>query len=901
MEKIRILHIEDFPADAELIQSKLLEESTIYEFKTVDNKENFLKGLDEYKPDLVISDFSLPGINGKEVIKIVKKINTELPVIIVTGTLDEETAVELMKAGAADYVLKENLTRLSSAINNSLQKKIIEEKRALAEKQMLMANERMQYLLFSTSAIIYSIKTNTDYEFSFLSENIYQMMHYKANDILATKHFWLNNIHPEDRERIQDESKIVMELNRVTHEYRFRRKDDSYIWLRDEKKLIRDLNDEPLEIIGNIINITDYKMTEHDLQESEELYRSVVSSMAEGIVVRGADGKIRTHNKRAEEILGLSGEQMVGNKAVHPDWKTLREDGTYYSFKEHPPMVTLQTGMPTLNAVMGILKPDKSLTWISINSQPMGENSGKPLAVVSSFNDITQIKLAQEELKKSEERYRSFFENDISGVYVTTVDGEILDCNPSFIRILGFESIKDAKAKNAYELYSNPKERDEIIAQVKQNKHLQDHEVEMFHKDGSSVFCIQNLFGIFDSENQLQLLRGYLYDITERKQLEEQLRQSQKLEGVGQLAGGIAHDFNNILTVINGYSELLIPKLSMDKALQKIVNEIKTAGERAASLTAQLLAFSRHQVTKPQIININKALESINKMLNRLIGENIEIKSSLNKEIYSVKIDPGQFDQIIINLVVNARDAMPDGGRLTIETKNIYLDESYSKQHVSVNPGDYVLLSISDTGEGMNEETRQRIFEPFFTTKELGKGTGLGLATVYGIVKQVGGNIWVYSESHQGTTFKIFFPAIKGEAPIGKVLQKAADSLNGSETILIVEDDPAVRELTCGFLESYGYDVLESRDVDHAIEIAKTSGVTIHLLITDVIMPKMSGRQLANEIQLLLPQIKVLFVTGYADNSIIHHGILDEGVNLLTKPFSPNDLANSVRKILNDV
>lgn len=1024
--KIRILHLEDDSTDAELIRDKLKKEPLEFEFKTVITKNEFVEQLNEFIPDLVLSDYKLPDINGKIAIDIVKESKPEIPVIIVTGTLDEETAVDLMKTGAADYVLKENLTRLIPAVHGVLEKKRLQQEKAHAEKQMLIANERMQYLLFSTSALIYSAKAEGNYLFTFMSENVYQMTRFLTKEVLVVPGFWADHIHPEDRRRVLEESEIVFEQGRLIHEYRFQRKDKSYIWLRDEKKLIRDPSDEPLEIIGHIVNITERKKAEMDLQRSEDLYRSVVTSMAEGVIVQDADGSIRAFNKRAEDILGLSREQMTGRTFNDNRWQAVHEDGTPFPGETHPAMVTLRTGKPCSNVIMGVHKPDGSLIWISINSQPIFETSKiKPSAVVISFNeitdrfiaekslknsekrfrtvfndaaigmaivdlkgrplrvnpalekmlgyngdelakmifadftheddidkdcklfkqltagkidnyfmekryikkdgtivwgglavsvikdtdgkilyavgmveDITRKKIAEENLKRSEERYRKYFINDISGIYLSTPEGEIIDCNPSFIQIFGFESLEDVKTTSAYDLYPSTSDRDKIIKLIKERGQLINFEVEFCRIDGNRLYCIQNVFGIFDADGKLIQLMGYLFDITERKQLEEQLVQSQKLEGIGKLAGGIAHDFNNLLTVINGYADLLSSQLKDNDSFKKAVSQIKFAGERAAALTDQLLAFSRRKIINPKIINLNDSIKNIEKMINRLIGENIQIKCILNDDLGNIKVDPGQMDQIMINMVVNARDAMPNGGKITIETKNTHLNEEYTNHHIAVVPGDYVLLAISDTGHGMDEKTKSRIFEPFFTTKESGRGTGLGLSTVYGIVKQAGGNIWVYSERGKGTTFKIYLPVSKDTVSVSKEKSVSAKFFKGSETVLVVEDDIAVRELTCNFLTNYGYNVIEAKHVDHAIELAQRTEKPLHLLITDVVMPKLSGRQLSDKLIELHPDLKVLYVTGYTDNAIVHHGILDDGVNLLSKPFSPINLAKKVREVL---
>ncbi len=388
-------------------------------------------------------------------------------------------------------------------------------------------------------------------------------------------------------------------------------------------------------------------------------------------------------------------------------------------------------------------------------------------------------------------------------------------------------------------------------------------------------------------------------EINGRKRMEEQFRQAQKLESVGRLAGGVAHDFNNLLTTIIGYSELISAEKDLDDTTKEGVQEIRNAGVRAAALTQQLLAFSRKQVLQPRVIDLNSLITKLGKMLRRLIGEDIDLITELDSNLGHIKADPGQVEQVIMNLVVNARDAMPDGGRIIIETQGLYLDESYHQQHPQVTPGDYVLLAVSDTGHGMDEETRNHIFEPFYTTKGVGEGTGLGLSTVYGIVKQSGGFIWVYSEPEQGTTFKIYLPRLTATKKQQESLSEKQDPVGGAETVLLVEDEESLRKLASKILKKHGYCVIEATDGRNALEIVnKKDHPEIDLLVTDVIMPKMGGKELSEKLFEEYPELKVLYICGYTDNAIAHHGVLDEGVSLLQKPFSPQSLAEKVREAL---
>jgi two-component system, cell cycle sensor histidine kinase and response regulator CckA len=403
----------------------------------------------------------------------------------------------------------------------------------------------------------------------------------------------------------------------------------------------------------------------------------------------------------------------------------------------------------------------------------------------------------------------------------------------------------------------------------------------------------------FDLHGELLGLIVISVDITERKKLEEQLRQTQKMEAIGTLSGGIAHDFNNLLTVIKGYSGLVLAS-SKGGEVYALVDHIDQAADRAASLTRQLLAYSRRQVLQPKVINLNALVVNLDKMLQRLIGEDINMKTIIDSGLGAVKADPGQIEQVIMNLAANARDAMPKGGRLTIETGHVDLDEDYTSGHPGVAPGPYVMLAVSDTGMGMDAKTRAKIFEPFFTTKQIGRGTGLGLSTVYGIIKQSQGSIEVYSEPGQGTTFKIYLPRVEA---VTEKLQKPAVKparINGVETILLAEDDWHVRELANAILTACGYTVLVADSSTEVIANCERYVGVIHLLLTDVVMPGMGGREVATQVMARKPGIKVLYMSGHTTNAIVHHGVLDPGTFFLQKPFTPDSLANKVRQVLDN-
>jgi PAS domain S-box-containing protein len=512
-------------------------------------------------------------------------------------------------------------------------------------------------------------------------------------------------------------------------------------------------------------------------------------------------------------------------------------------------------------------------------------------------SDIAEREKIGKALRQSEIRYRSLFERNKAGVFRSTLDGRFLDCNDAFAQMFGYMRHELLKLP-AHVLYQGGKEeRDERRVTMQAATVETDLEMCYRHKDGSPVWVIQNV-SLSKEQDGTEVAEGTLVDITDRHDLEEKLRQSQKMEAVGRLAGGVAHDFNNLLTVIEGYCRLLTDRLQQNPEACDQVKRIEDAAEKAASLTRQLLAFSRKQVLQPKVINITGLVSNLDKLLRRLIGEDIELMTRTAPDLGLVKADPSQLEQVIMNLAINARDAMPDGGRLTLETANVKLDSGYAVEHPGVIPGDYVMLAVSDNGSGMTPGTKARIFEPFFTTKEMGRGTGLGLSMVYGIVSQSGGHIWVYSEIGHGTTFKIYLPRTEAGAASPPLEQEAVSTLHGTETILLVEDDAQLRDLVRTILTANGYSVLAPLDAEAIRSMTENSAAKINLLLTDVVMPGINGRELARQFVSRNPEIKVLYMSGYTENAIVHHGVLDESVHFLQKPFTPSALTTKVREVL---
>jgi PAS domain S-box-containing protein len=540
--------------------------------------------------------------------------------------------------------------------------------------------------------------------------------------------------------------------------------------------------------------------------------------------------------------------------------------------------------------------------WLEINATRI-QWEGRP-ATLNFLSDVTERVQMEEEIRRKEEYFRSLIENSTDVIFILDKMGIIKYTSPSSSKVLGYppEELLEGRGLR----YIHPDDASSVRGVIQrvtdEPSTTLGMEFRFRHRDGSWRMMegfARNLLHVPSIQGIVVNVR----DITEQRaaeqeidSLQEQFRQSQKMEAIGRLAGGIAHDFNNLLSIIQGYSDLSLLSLEQGDPLRENIEQIQRASRKAADLTRKLLAFSRRQVMEMRVLDLNLLLKNLEKMLRRLIGEDIELSILQGEGLGRVKADPGQLEQVILNLVVNARDAMPSGGKLTIETANVKLDEAYARAHIAVKSGDYVLLSISDTGEGMTPEIRERIFEPFFTTKQ--KGTGLGLSTVYGIVKQSGGNIWVYSEPGRGTSFKIYLPRV--DEPLEETREVIGEENlpKGNETVLVVEDEEEVRKIAMEILRRQGYKVLEAPQGGDAFLICEKYDGPIHLMLTDVVMPRMDGIELAQRLLSMRPEMRVIYMSGYADNAIHRHGFFEEGVDYIQKPFTVSGLARKVREVL---
>ena len=528
-----------------------------------------------------------------------------------------------------------------------------------------------------------------------------------------------------------------------------------------------------------------------------------------------------------------------------------------------------------------------------------GERDKEVLTFVSQqLASAIDHKRHEEALRQSESRYRSLVQSAVYGIYRSSVDGRFLDVNPALIHMLGYDSADEVvKLDPQREVFVEPAEHERLLQEFQRTGCLDSAEVRWKRKDGSVITVRLSGRAATELDEADQALEIIAEDITERRALEDQFRQAQKMEAVGRLAGGVAHDFNNLLMVVSGYTEVLMEALDQNDPLLVKVQAIQQAADRATTLTRQLLAFSRKQLLELKVVDVNSIVADMERLLRPLIGENIDLTTKLTPNVGHTRADAGQLEQVIMNLVVNAKDAMPDGGRILIQTSEADPDTA-RREHSLIEPGTYILLSVSDTGAGMDRETQSRIFEPFFTTKEKGKGTGLGLSTVYGIVKQGGGYIFAQSEPGCGTTFRIYLPRVADPADSPRVDKHAQAAAGGSETVLLVEDEESVRELVRETLKTRGYRVIEASDGIAGMRVSEEYQGNIEILITDVVMPGMSGRELAKRVAAARPNIRVLYLSGYTEDAIIHEGALEPGTGFLQKPFTLQVLARKVRKVL---
>jgi PAS domain S-box-containing protein len=636
-------------------------------------------------------------------------------------------------------------------------------------------------------------------------------------------------------------------------------------------------------------DITARKTAEEALRKANE-----TSVYASPIPIIAADTKshVTIWNPAAEKLFGWSEKEVIGRPIpIVPQYETATVAALHRR---------LMAGETLTGVEVHRQKRDGSSVAVSLSATPLWDASNKVRGIIGFLTDITERKRAEEALRAAEEKYRGIFENALEGVYQSTPDGKYVSANPALARMFGFDSpqeLTDTRNDITNQEYVTPQSRADFVRELENRGVVRNFEYQAYRRDGKAIWVSANAHAVRDTEGRILYFEGTVQDITQSRELEQQLRQMQKIEAVGRLAGGVAHDFNNILMAISSYADLLYGKTPESDARRRYIDEISKATDRAASLTQGLLAFSRKQVISPKVLDLNALIAAQTEMLKRLIPENIELRFMPGDALGRVRVDPGQVEQIVMNLVINARDATPNGGTILLETSNAELDQKDCGLQHPAQSGRYVMIAVSDSGCGMSAETQAHIFEPFFTTKEQGKGTGLGLAIVFGIVKQSGGYIFLHSEPDHGSTFKIYLPQV--EAADQTEDDESSDrSFRGNETILLVEDEDAVRESASEYLAENGYTVLKAKHGPDALKIADQHSRPIHLMLTDLIMPQMSGRELSERITSVHPETKVLFMSGYSNNLLSNEQILDPKHVLLQKPFRLSVLGKRITEIL---
>jgi two-component system, cell cycle sensor histidine kinase and response regulator CckA len=759
-KKLHLLLLEDCPSHAELMERELRKARIAFCSKRVETRQGFLEALQIFSPDLVLAGYCLPEFTGLEALRLLKQLGWAIPFILVTDVRFEETALEILKEGADDYILKWRPKRLPSAVLKALQKKELERKGNLAGQAL-----------------------------------------------------------------------------------------------------------------------------EQALRQSEERFRLLVESVKDyAIFMLDLDGHVASWNNGAEHIFGYLEREILG--------RSFSRLFTPEDIERGQPQQELRTALAEGRAgdERWQVRKDGTCFWASGVVTPLWDEAGTLRGFSKVARDITERRRAEQREQAAQQQVRHILESIGEGFFACDRQWRFTYVNQKAAELVR-RPREELLGKNVWEL--SP-EAVGGIAYTELHRAAAE-QVPVHFDDYSAPLKLWLETDAYPSPEGLSI---FVRDITERKHLEQQLRQSQKMEAIGKLAGGVAHDFNNLLTAILGYSELTLRQLEEHKPLVKNIEEVLKAGRRAMALTNQLLAFSRRQVLQPQLLDLNAVVRNMHRLLRRLIGEHIELVTVFGAGLGAVRADLIQFEQVLLNLAVNARDAMPEGGKLVIETANVELDQAYAHRHAEVSPGSYVLLAVSDTGHGIDKHQQSHIFEPFFTTKEVGKGTGLGLSTVYGIVKQSGGSISVCSEAGQGATFKVYLPRVKERVEAVEPVAVPAGATRGWETVLLVEDEEVVRNMVRDILTSHGYRVLEAQHGGEALELALQHPGRIDLLLTDVIMPQMGGRQLARRLASARPLLRVLYMSGYTDDSIVEQGVLEPGTSFLPKPFTVRELVRKLREVL---
>jgi len=893
-----LLAVDDKPDNLYIFRSLISEHLPDCKLVTATSAREGLAAALDGDFDGVLIDVQMPGIGGIDMCRMLKsnEKTAHVPVIMITAHgADAKLKAGALNAGADDFLTKpiDNI-ELMAKINVMLRIR-------RAEGELRDTNAHLEQLVAERTQALQHERNNLHGIFEAMADGVYVVN--QQYDIQYVNPVFQKDFGPCEGRKCYNyfhdrtgvcpwcKSEDVWAGKTVQWEWYSSRNGKTYDLLDTPIKLA-DGGKGKLEIFRDI---TARKQAEEEMREREVFIKTVMDNLPIGLAVNSVDPNVQFEymNDNFAKCYRTIREALASPDSF---WDAVYEDPGYREEIKNRVLDDCAGGDPEQMcwADIPITRKGEETTFINATNTPLPDTQ----LMISTVCDVTERKRVEDALHRSEQRFREFAELLPQVVCETDRDGNLTFVNNNAFHVFGYSGEDLQAGLNILEMIA-PEDRDRAVANIQRvmnDEGDSSKEYAMLKRDGATfpamVYSIPTM-----SDGQVVGLKCIVIDISEQRQLEAQLRQSQKLEAVGQLAGGVAHDFNNLLTGIIGYAQLLSAKAD-DKSMAADLDQITALGHRAANLTRQLLAFSRRQPMEPVVMNINQLVENTSKMLKRLIGEDIDLVFTPEKNLGQIRADPGQVEQVLMNLAVNARDAMPKGGKLTIETANVTLDQDYANEHQDTEPGPYVMLGVTDNGCGMDEKTRRRIFEPFFTTKDVGQGTGLGLSTAYGIVKQHKGNICVYSEPGKGTTFKVYLARVDGEAR--DLMAKKEDDVlpRGSETILLVEDEESVRDIAIRQLEELGYKVYNAHLPSSAEAFFEKHGDKITLLLTDVVLPECSGRRLYERLVKKDPSLKVLYMSGYTSNAIVHRGELDPGTPFMQKPFDQETIAEKVREAL---
>jgi two-component system cell cycle sensor histidine kinase/response regulator CckA len=881
--RLRVLIVEDNANDAELIIREATKAGFKFDWQRVETEAEFLAELVK-APDLILSDYSLPRFDGLRAVASVRERGLDTPFILVSGTLGEEAAVEAMRFGADDYLMKGNILRLGLAIHRALEGKRLRDERKHVEENLIRMNERFELATRAASLGIWDWDVPKNQ--LVWDDRMFELYGVNGRDFTGAYEAWVRGLHPLDAARAEAEIQQALRGEKeFDTEFRVVWPDGTVHYMRASAEVIRDGIGQPIRMTGVNYDITGRVHSE----EARMRLAAIVTASDDAIFSKTLDGVITAWNPGAERLFGYSANEAIGQRAamlfppdqLQAEMEILARLARGESVKQFDTVRIRKDGTPVDVSVMvsPISYPDSTIT-----------------SFASISRDITERKTAEERLRKLSHAV----EQSPALVVITDKAGNVEYVNPKFTQVSAYQ-LEDVLGKNPRIWKSGETSQEEYQKLWTTITAGGEWHGEFLNrtKDGEVYRASAALSAIRDATGNITHFLSVAEDVTARRSMEEQYRQAQKMEGIGQLASGVAHDFNNILAVIQMQAGLLKEGHNLSPEHDALADDIGHAVERAAALTRQLLLFSRKEVLRAQDLDLNQSIESVLKMLRRTIGEAVQMKLNLAAEPMWLHADPGMMDQVLLNLCVNARDAMPAGGQLVIETSGVVFDAEAASQTANMRPGSFVCLTVSDTGCGIPSESFSKIFEPFFTTKEVGKGPGLGLSTVFGIIEQHHGWINVYSEVGHGTTVRICLPRLPQRSGRKSPEPSLTAMPGGNETILLVEDEPAVRNVTIRALTRLGYQVLDASNAFEALAVWKAHRDEIQLVLTDMVMPGgMNGIQLGAELLKDRPTLKVIYASGYSADVAGADFPLMDGVNFLTKPYDRARLAQTVRAML---